>query len=153
MSLNVITIAGNLGQDAEQKTGQNNSPYWVINIATTRKWKDKTTQEAKSETTWHRCTLYGNYQNLAPYLRKGTAVAVSGEQRNVTYDVKNAEEAVLHNGDKPIKNTLSYIVVKSISLMGGNNQQPAAQPAQQPTATPQQPAAQPMAGSQEDLPF
>ncbi len=154
--MNQITIVGNLGQDAEQKLKQDNTPYWIINIATTRRWLDKTTNEKKSETTWHRVTLYGNYQNLVPYLRKGTCVCVSGEQRNVVYDIKDNNGNVLMNGQNPIKNTLSYIVCKSIELVGG-----ASQPQQQQQNNTPAPAPAPAQNQQQnnyapqngDLPF
>lgn len=156
--MNTINIVGNLGQDVEQKNGANNTPYWVINVATSESWKDKVTGENKTKTTWHRCSLNGNYSGLAPYLLKGKQVAISGSQRNERYNLKDNQGNNLVADGKELMSTLPYIAIRSIELVGGNgggqNQAPAAQaqpntaPAQTNNNTPTGPA-----GEDDDLPF
>lgn len=161
MSVNNITIVGNLGQDVEVKKKADNSDYWSINVATSERWKDKQSGELKTQTTWHKCVLYGNYANLAQYLRKGTTVAVIGKQRNERYALTDKDDNEYQYPDgKKMMTTLPFIVVQNISLVGGNpnsNSAPAAQqPAQSATPAAQQPAAQQNndhPGNQEDLPF
>jgi single-strand DNA-binding protein len=68
-----ITIAGNIGRDAEQRTaGQSNVTGFPV--AVTSGFGDK------KKTTWFDCNLWGNRgEKLAQYLTKGGKVAVSGE--------------------------------------------------------------------------
>lgn len=146
--MNLITITGNLGADVEQMNTQSGTTYWRISVATTENWKDKTSGEKKSRTTWHKCMLYGNYQNLAQYLRKGTCVAVTGTQRNDVVEYKSNGQVVMFDG-KPIKTSFPFISVNHIELIGnsgGSNQQQAAA-AQPASATAQQPAAQAQAAT------
>ena len=158
MSMNAIHIVGNLGNDVEVKKKADNSDYWSINVATGEKWKDKQSGEMKEKTTWHKCVLYGNYANLAPYLRKGTTVAVTGKQRNERYPLTDKDGGKYTYPDgKEMMTTLPFIIVQNISLVGGRSDA-APQAATQPAATAQaKPAntqqAPPPAGLDEDLPF
>jgi single-strand DNA-binding protein len=161
MSMNVICITGHLGKDVEQKTLQDGqTPYWKFSVATTRKWRDKQSNEMKSETTWHNCALYGNYSKLAEYLRKGTCVSITGEQRHKSYVLTDDNNNPLQYNGKDLKSSYSWVAVRNVSLVSGKSQdnsqqqqsaQPAAQPAAQAAAQPQAQTSQP--GPTDDLPF
>ena len=57
--LNKVLIIGNLGADPEIKYTQAGSPVANLSIATSERWKDKTTGEQKEQVEWHRvCLLY-----------------------------------------------------------------------------------------------
>lgn len=150
--MNSIIVVGNLGSDAEEKTFNNGqSKYWILNVATSEKWKDKQ-GEKKEHTTWHRCQLFGNYENLAPYLKKGTTVCVRGLQRNDRYEMKDNGNSVNLNG-KPIMLTMPFIKVESINLVGGrrDNTQQQTQNANNAQASTASTAA--TAQETDDLPF
>lgn len=144
MSLNTITIVGNLGADVEVINTNNGTTFYRLSVATTETWKDKQTNEKKSHTTWHKCMLYGNYGNLTQYLRKGQCVAITGTQRNDVIDYKSNGQVVMFDG-KPIKTSYPFIKVDQIRLVGGSGQSDGqAQPstAQAPAATAQAATAQ-----------
>ena len=52
--LNKVLIIGNLGADPEIKYTQAGSPVANLSIATSERWKDKTTGEQKEQVEWHR---------------------------------------------------------------------------------------------------
>jgi len=81
--MNKIVLIGRLGQDAALKVFDNGGQVLNFSIATSEKWKDKTTGEKKEKTEWHNCSLHGDRgAALAQYLLKGTQLAVEG---SVTY--------------------------------------------------------------------
>ena len=70
--LNKVLIIGNLGADPEIKYTQAGSPVANLSIATSERWKDKTTGEQKEQVEWHRVVIFGRLAEIAEqYLRKG----------------------------------------------------------------------------------
>ena len=116
--MNVIIISGNLGGDVEERTFDDGSKkFWTLNVATSEVWKDKATGEKKTHTTWHRCQMFGNYENLAQYLVKGQSVEIRGLQRNDVIPMKMSGEPVIFDG-KPIMQKIPFIKVQDIALTG-----------------------------------
>ena len=71
--MKTITIAGNLGRDAEHKT-TSNSEFCSFSVAVDDGWGDNKT------TMWFDVTRWGKgADGLARTLRKGSKVAVSGD--------------------------------------------------------------------------
>lgn len=78
-SLNKVELIGNLGNDPEFRTLPNGNGVAQLSIATSEKWKDKTTQETKEKTEWHRVVIFGKLAEIASqYLRKGSKVFIEG---------------------------------------------------------------------------
>ncbi len=98
--MKTITIAGNLGRDAElRNAGQSQ----VLGFAVAVEHRDG----QNKSTIWFDCSLWGKRgEALAQYLTKGTKVAVSG-------DLSMRE----HNGK-------TYLQVRAdqVSLLGGGHQ-------------------------------
>ena len=93
-----VTIAGNIGKDAETRTTQGGDQVtgWSVAVEE-RNGQDK-------RTIWFDCSLWGKRgQALAQYLTKGSRVAVTG-------DLSTRE----HNGK-------TYLTVRAseVTLMGG----------------------------------
>ena len=86
--INRATLIGFLGKDAEVKTTRNNASFTVLSLATTRSWKDRETGERKSQTTWHRCIVWGKLAEFAATLIKGAHVQIEGEIRTREYTEK-----------------------------------------------------------------
>ena len=69
--MNSITIAGNLGKDAEIRNMPNGDPVASFSVADSQ-GKDK-------PTIWWNCQIFGKRAtSLAPYLTKGQQVTVTG---------------------------------------------------------------------------
>lgn len=68
------TVTGRLGKDAEIKYTATGTMMLAFTVASDAGWGDN------KHTNWVNCTMFGNRaEKLAPYLKKGTSVAVFGE--------------------------------------------------------------------------
>lgn len=85
MYANRVSLTGFLGKDAETKSTRNNASFTVLSLATKRSWKDRETEEWKSETTWHRIVAWGKLAEFAGNLLKGTHLHIEGEIRTREY--------------------------------------------------------------------
>lgn len=78
-SVNMVIVIGNLGSDPELKYFADGSAVANISVATSERWKDKTSGEQKEKTEWHRVSLYRRLAEIAgEYLRKGSKVFIRG---------------------------------------------------------------------------
>lgn len=81
-SLNQVQLIGNLGNDPEIRHMPSGGAVANLSIATTEKWRDKTTGEPKEDTQWHRVVIFGKLAEIAgEYLRKGSKVFIEGGLR------------------------------------------------------------------------
>lgn len=113
--MNNITIAGQLGKDAEVRYLPNGDAVSSFSVADSQ-GKDK-------PTIWWRCSLFGKRaESLAPYLTKGQAVTVSGTVTEREYTDKDGTQ----------KKAME-IRVQDVALQGGKRDAapaPARAPAQ-----------------------
>ena len=92
-SVNKVIIVGNLGKDPEMRSFPNGDQIANVTIATTDKWKDKQTGEAKELTEWHRVAFGGRLAEIVgQYLRKGSQVYVEGSLRTRKWTDKDGVE-------------------------------------------------------------
>lgn len=113
--MNSITIAGQLGRDAEVRFLPDGKPVVNFSVADSQ-GKDK-------ETIWWNCALWGDRgPKLSEYLTKGQAVTVSG----VVTERKYQKDGVTHKA--------MDIRVNDVALQGGRRdaQPAAARPAAAP---------------------
>ena len=100
--MKAITIAGNLGKDAEKR--QTQSGQVVTNFTVAVEHRDG----QNKSTIWFGCSMWGKRgEAIAQYLTKGTKVAVSGDFSTREHDGK----------------TYLQINANDVTLMGGGNQQ------------------------------
>ena len=88
MYQNRATLIGFLGKDAEVRNTRNETSFTVFSLATKRSWKDRETGERQSQTTWHRCIVWGKLAEYAATLTKGAHVQIEGEIRTREYTRK-----------------------------------------------------------------
>lgn len=92
-SLNHVQVIGNLGRDPEIRYAPSGDAIATLAIATTSKWKDKNTGDAKEETEWHRVTFFGRMGEICgQYLKKGSSVYVQGRLKTTKYTDKDGIE-------------------------------------------------------------
>ena len=85
--INKVILIGNLGRDPEIRYMQSGSPVASLNIATTRRWRNKQTNEMVEETEWHRVSVFGQQaEHCGNYLSKGRMVYVEGRLKTRSYD-------------------------------------------------------------------
>lgn len=74
-----LEMIGNLGADA-QIIDNNGHKFCSFRVAHTDKWKNPTTGQETTQTTWVSCTINGDGGKLLPYLKKGVKVFIRGSQ-------------------------------------------------------------------------
>ena len=81
-SVNKVILVGNLGRDPEMRTFPSGDQVANVTIATTDRWRDKSTGENRESTEWHRVVFNGRLAEIVgQYLRKGSQVYVEGSIR------------------------------------------------------------------------
>ena len=120
MAVNKVILLGNLGFDPEVKQLPNGGVSVVrLSIATSEKWKDKTTGQAKERTEWHSVEFFGPQADvIGKYFRKGSQIYVEGSlQTDKWTDKESGQEKqktkirgmtfsfVDRKGDGPAKST------------------------------------------------
>ncbi len=80
MSVNKVTLLGNVGQTPEIRSTQAGAQIASFSIATTDYWKDKTTGDKKDKTEWHRIVVFGDalVNVVKNIVKKGSKVYLEG---------------------------------------------------------------------------
>lgn len=92
-SINKVIIVGNLGRDPETRYMPSGDAMTNIAVATTDRWKDKTSGEQKEATEWHRVAFFGRLAEIAgQYLKKGSQVYIEGSLRTRKWTDKEGVE-------------------------------------------------------------
>jgi single-strand DNA-binding protein len=80
-SVNKVILVGNLGREPEIRTMQNGGKVCNLSVATSERWKDRTTGENQERTEWHRVVIFDDrLADVAErYLQKGSKVYLEGE--------------------------------------------------------------------------
>lgn len=90
MYANRASLTGFLGKDAEVRTTNSNKAFTVLSVATKRSWKDRESGEYQSQTTWHRCIVWGKLGDYAATLTKGAHVQIEGEIQTREYSPRTS---------------------------------------------------------------
>ena len=145
--VNKVILIGNLGADPDVRQLPSGGVCATISMATTKTWTDKTTQEKKERTEWHRVVLFNKLAEIgAEYLRKGQQVYIEGSLRTRKWQNKEGHDQYS-----------TEIVASDMQMLGGRpsgsssdssfDEPQRSAPRAAPAARPQQesrPAAAPM---------
>ncbi len=86
-SLNKAMIIGRLGKDPEIRYFQDGTAVVNFTIATSEKWKDKSTGENREKTEWHRITAFRRLAEICgEYLTKGKEVYIEGRLQTRSWE-------------------------------------------------------------------
>jgi len=87
--VNKAIIIGNLGRDPELRYTSSGTPVCSLSIATSRKYRDRKTNNMVEETDWHRVSVFGQQaEHCNNYLHKGRQVYVEGRMRTRKFEDK-----------------------------------------------------------------
>ena len=80
-SVNKVTLIGNLGRDPEIRAMQNGDKIVQLSVATSDRWKDKSSGEQRERTEWHRVVIFNDALGkiAEQYLKKGSTVYLEGQ--------------------------------------------------------------------------
>ena len=108
-SVNKVIIVGNIGRDPETRVFADGNPVTNISVATTDRYKDKTSGELKESTEWHRIAFFGKLAEIAgQYLKKGSQVYVEGKLRTRKWTDANG-----------IEKYSTEVIAESMQMPGG----------------------------------
>ena len=90
--MNKVMLIGNLGRDPDVRETSGGTMV-NLSVATSESWNDRATGERKTETEWHRVTVFGAVANTAAkYLRKGSKVYIEGRLKTRKWEDKQGHE-------------------------------------------------------------
>ena len=82
-SVNKVILVGNLGRDPEIRFTQSGQKIANFSVATSERWKDKSSGEKREKTEWHRVVVFD--EKLADivekYVKKGSKVYLEGSMQ------------------------------------------------------------------------
>ncbi len=80
LSLNRVTLIGNIGRDPEIRSTQDGREIASFSIATSEVWRDKATGERRERTEWHRVVIFSQalVNIVKSYVHKGSKLYVEG---------------------------------------------------------------------------
>ena len=138
-SVNKVILLGNCGRDPEIRYLPDGTAVATFSIATSSKYKDKTSGVTNEVTEWHRVKFMGRLAEVVgEYVKKGTSIYVEGRLKYGKYTNKDGHEV-----------QTADVVCTEMQLLGGrqtsgttsNASSAAPTPKSQPS-TPQQSNAQ-----------
>ena len=93
-SVNKAILLGNLGRDPEIRSMQSGSKMANFSIATSKRWKDRNTQEQKEKTSWHNIVVFGDglVDIVEKYVKKGSKIYVEGELQTRKWQDKDGND-------------------------------------------------------------
>lgn len=112
MSINRVTISGNLTRDTELRQTQGGTSVLSIPVAVNDRRRNPQTNEWEDHANFVDCVLFGRRaEALAPKLRKGTKVAIEGKLRYSSWERDGQRRSKLE------------VMVDEVELMSKGQQQ------------------------------
>ena len=80
-SINKVILLGRLGADPEIRVSQDGKKIARFSLATSESWKDKSTNEKKEKTEWHKIVIFssGLAEIYEKYHKKGSLIYIEGQ--------------------------------------------------------------------------
>ena len=154
MSINRVTISGNLTRDSELRSTQGGMSILGMGVAVNERVKNRQTNEWEDYPNFVDCTMFGTRaEKLHQYLTKGTKVAIEGRLRYSSWEKDGQRRSKL----EVIVDEIEFMSRKEQAPQGGAQAAPAPQAGgypQQVPAAPQSAGYAPQASLyDEDIPF
>ena len=164
--INKVILVGNVGLDPEVRALESGAKVARVRLATTERYFDKQTNEAKELTEWHTVTLWRGLADVVDkYVHKGSQLYVEGSLRTREWTDKDNQKRytteIVATEMKLLGRRVDAAPAQSVNDYAAQPIQPAAPVYQQPAPQPvyQQPAPQPAVApvvpqnDADDLPF
>lgn len=87
-SLNKVQLIGNVGKDPEIRTFSTGGRVANLTVATSEKWREKSTGEYKERTEWHRVSVFNDHiiTVIEKYVKKGSKLYIEGQLETRSYE-------------------------------------------------------------------
>lgn len=142
--INKVILVGNLGKDPEVRYAPNGNAVANLTLATSEKWKDKTTGTDQEKTEWHRIVMFKRLAEIAgEYLKKGSQIYIEGKLQTRKWQDKDGNDRYT-----------TEVVADEMQMLGSrDNAQQGASPSQQAPAQQQSGAAAGFDDFNDDIPW
>jgi single-strand DNA-binding protein len=138
-SVNKVILVGNLGRDPEVRHTQDGQKIVHLALATSERWRDRSTGEQRDRTEWHRVVIFNERlgEVAEKYLSKGRQVYIEGQLQSRKWTDQSGQE----------RYTTEVVLQRfrgELTLLGGRGEDTGAGPADEPQddygRTPSQPS-------------
>ncbi len=154
--VNKVILVGNVGLDPEVRTTESGVKVARVRLATTERFYDRQTNEAKELTEWHTITLWRGLADVVDkYVRKGSQLYIEGRLRTREWtdkeNIKRYATEIMADEMKLLGRRSDAPVQGGAPVMGQSAPQQNAYA--QPVAQPAPSAIPAMQDDPDDLPF
>jgi len=93
-SVNKVILVGNLGRDPEVRHTQDGQKIVHLALATSERWRDRTSGESRERTEWHRVVIFNERlgEVAEKYLAKGRSVYLEGQIQTRKWTDQSGQE-------------------------------------------------------------
>ncbi len=93
-SVNKVILVGNLGRDPEVRHTQDGSKIVHLSVATSERWRDRSSGENRERTEWHRVVIFNERlgEVAEKYLSKGRTVYLEGQLQTRKWTDQSGQE-------------------------------------------------------------
>ncbi len=93
-SVNKVILIGNLGRDPEIRSTNDGTRVANLSLATSERWRDRTTGERRERTEWHRVVIFNErlVEIAEKYLRKGSKIYLEGQLQTRKWTGQDGQE-------------------------------------------------------------
>ncbi len=94
MSINKVILLGNVGGDPVVRSTQDGKKIATFSLATSEKWKDKSSNESREKTEWHRVVVFseGLVGIIERYVKKGSKLFIEGSLQTRKWTGNDGQE-------------------------------------------------------------
>lgn len=92
--MNRATLIGRIGRDPESRTTQGGSRVMSFSLATSERWRDKSSGEIKERTEWHNIVIWNEQigKIAEQYCRKGSQILIEGAIQSREFTDKDGNQ-------------------------------------------------------------
>jgi single-strand DNA-binding protein len=93
-SVNKVILVGNLGRDPEVRQTQDGTKIVHLSVATSERWRDRSSGENRERTEWHRVVIFNDRlgEVAEKYLTKGRTVYLEGQLQTRKWTDQSGQE-------------------------------------------------------------
>jgi single-strand DNA-binding protein len=93
-SVNKVILVGNLGRDPEVRHTQDGTKIVHLSVATSERWRDRSSGENRERTEWHRVVIFNERlgEVAEKYLTKGRTVYLEGQLQTRKWTDQSGQE-------------------------------------------------------------
>lgn len=114
MSVNKVILVGNLGSDPTTSAMPTNGLVARLSLATNTVWNDKTTNERKRRTEWHRVVFFSPHaETISTHAKKGEKLYVEGNLRTNKWE-----------DDQGVTRYTTEVICDDFQFLGGKPKTP-----------------------------